>query len=48
MELDRRNFLKGAALTAVGAVGATALAGCAPTSKEDADAAKQSAGTPDG
>ena len=35
MELNRRSFLKGAAMTAVGAVGATALAGCAPSNASD-------------
>ncbi len=43
MELDRRNFLKGAAITAVGAVGATALAGCAPSSADEQKTAAQSA-----
>lgn len=39
MELDRRNFLKGAAVTAVGAMGAATLAGCSPSSKQDQEAA---------
>ena len=43
MELDRRNFLKGAAITAVGAVGATALAGCAPTNASEQGSAAQGA-----
>lgn len=43
MELDRRNFLKGAAITAVGAVGVTALGGCAPSNASDKDAAAQGA-----
>lgn len=44
MELDRRNFLKGAAFTAVGAMGATALAGCAPTAQGDSQEALSSTG----
>ena len=43
MELDRRNFLKGAAITAVGAVGATAFAGCAPTNASEQGSAAQGA-----
>ena len=43
MELDRRNFLKGAAITAVGAVGATALAGSAPTNASEQGSAAQGA-----
>lgn len=35
MDMNRRNVLKGAALTAVGAVGATTLAACAPTASSD-------------
>lgn len=35
MELNRRNFLKGAAVTAAGVMGAAALGGCAPTTKGD-------------
>lgn len=35
MDMNRRNFLKGVALTAVGAVGATTLAACAPTASSD-------------
>ena len=35
MDMNRRNVLKGAALTAVGAVSATTLAACAPTASSD-------------
>lgn len=48
MELDRRNFLKGAAVTAVGAVGAATLAACSPASKADKDAEAANAGAPEG
>ena len=48
MELDRRNFLKGAAVTAVGAMGAATLAACSPANKADKDAEAASAGAPDG
>lgn len=48
MQLDRRNFLKGAAATAVGAMGAVTLASCAPTSKAEKDAADANAGVPEG
>ena len=33
MELNRRNFLKGAAVTAAGVMGVAALGGCAPAAK---------------
>ncbi|WP_418831051.1 twin-arginine translocation signal domain-containing protein [Paraeggerthella sp.] len=48
MDLDRRNFLKGAAVTAVGAVGAATLAACSPASKADKDAEAANAGVPEG
>lgn len=40
MDMNRRSFLKGAALTAVGAMGATTLAACSPASPADEKAAE--------
>ena len=42
MEMDRRNFLKGAGVTAVGAMAAATLGACAPS----ADAGKKDASAP--